>query len=235
MFFRLFEPGFRATTSKFWELYWLFCFLDVPYQNTGENVSSPALKLVLWHSPLIFENFGGNFALFGRIVAKTRAEKFICWLWNQFFSIRRSFLSTLVAILHQSNVPLQSYRQIRFVTGFEIGFTAFAALIWALWCKFFVNRTYCCQDTCLNISLWALKPVSWHSPHFLMTGGYFVSIGSTVAKTRAKMILCSHWNLFYCILHSFLSAHFGGYFASIGRAFGMIRAEMFLRWLWNWF
>ena len=47
----------------------------------------------------------------------------------------------------------------------------------------------------------ALKPVLRHSPHFFEHfGGYFLSLGSKVAKLRAKTFLCWYWNRFYSIL-----------------------------------
>ena len=141
-----FETSFTTLAVLFLALWWLFC-INWTYccQDTGGIVFLLVLKPVLPHSPLNFENFGGYFALFGRIVAKIPAKKFLCWLWNRICGIAASFW-VLVALLRQSAILLPRYRRKRFLAGFETGFTAFAAAFWALWWLFCVNRKYHCQN-----------------------------------------------------------------------------------------
>ena len=88
-------------------------------QNTRGNFSSRALKQVLQHLPLFFEHFYGYFLSIGRTVAKIRAETFFCEFWNRFYDISRTYLSTLVAHLRRSDVPLPRYGWKGFLAGFE--------------------------------------------------------------------------------------------------------------------
>ena len=65
------EIIFTAFVVLFFAPWRLFC-IDRRYcfQNMGENVCLPALKLVLRHSPFIFYHFGGFFATIGGTVVK---------------------------------------------------------------------------------------------------------------------------------------------------------------------
>ena len=65
--------------------------------------------------------------------------------------------------LHQSEVPLPRYGRKPLFVGFEIGFTAFAVQILALWGLFCVDLSYRCQE---NLYLMAYKPFLRHSPFY---------------------------------------------------------------------
>ena len=61
-----FENCFTAFAVLFEALRWGFCVNWMNCcQDTGENVSSPALKPVIQHSPFFFEYFGSVFASIG--------------------------------------------------------------------------------------------------------------------------------------------------------------------------
>ena len=164
--------------------------LEVPLLNTAKNVSLPALKLFLWHSPFFFSNFKGFFVLIGGTVAKILAKTCVSQIWNWIYGIRRFFLSTFVEVF-----PL-------------IGGTI--AMIWPKACHcclgnwiytihrsffntleaFFVDRKYRWQDTGKNVCSPALKLVLRHlSFIFLHFEYYFTTIGGTVAKILVKTCL----------------------------------------------
>ena len=116
----------------------------------------------------------------------------------------------------------------------KTGFTSFSTLFRALWCLFYVNRMYHCQDTGENVSSRVFNPVLGHSPFFFEPfGGYFALIGRTIAKILAKKFLRGHWNWFYGICRTFLSTLVDIFFWSGVplQKYG----ETFLCWLWNRF
>ena len=96
-FFAGFETRFTAFANLFLALLWLFC-VDRRYccQNTGENVSLPALKTALRHSPFGFEQFFGNFALIRGTVGKIHTKMFLRRLWNPLYIICCFFLALLL-------------------------------------------------------------------------------------------------------------------------------------------
>ena len=77
-----FETDFMAFAALFWALWWSIC-VDRMYrcQDMSGNIFSLALKPVLRHSSLIFENYCGYFSLIGRTVAKILAKAFLRGLW----------------------------------------------------------------------------------------------------------------------------------------------------------
>ena len=179
-----FETSFTTFAVLFLAL-WKLVWIDRMYrcQDTFLNVHSQALKQVLQHLKFYFESIGG-------IVAKIREKRCICWLWNLFFGIRRSILSTLEVILSQSNVSfprywrkcsfasfeialevilrqsdvyLRIYGQKLLFSGFETGFTVFIVLYFAIWRIFWVNRRYHSEDKCVKVNLLSMKPVLQHS------------------------------------------------------------------------
>ena len=94
-----------------------------------EKIYSPALKLVLLHSPFYFLNFGRYFVLISSTVAKIQAQTFIGQLLNCVCAIRRSSFRTL-------KVRLQRYGRNRLFANFEMVFTAFTVLFFEH-CKLF--------------------------------------------------------------------------------------------------
>ena len=133
-------------------------------QDTGKNVDSLALRLVLRHTPFFFGQFVGYFLSIWPTFARIQAKTLVRRLWNRLLVIHCSFLNILVVILRQFDVPLPRYRQKCWFAGFETEFTAYAVLFWALWWYFCINRTYHCQDMDATILLAPLKPFL---PNFL--------------------------------------------------------------------
>ena len=78
-------------------------------------------------------------------VAKIRAKNFFCRRWNWFYSICRSFLSTLVVVLRWLHVLLPRYRQTCVFADVEIGLAAFAVWFWAFCWLFCVGCLYRCK------------------------------------------------------------------------------------------
>ena len=109
---------------------------------------------------------------------------------NRFYENCFSFLSNLVVILRKSDVPLPRYCRKRFFACFKTGFTPFTIHFWALWWLFWVDRTYLCKDTAVNVSYMALKPVLQHLPFISEPfGDCFASMGLTVTKIRVETFL----------------------------------------------
>ena len=212
-FFTFFQTSFIAFTSLFWALWWLFC-LSMTYscKETGKNVLSQVLKKVLRHSQhlisahwwLIYDDRMYRCIDMSNKVSSRTLKPVIQHLLH--------FLSTLVVInfLHQWDVPFPSYGRNLIFAGFEKGFRTFSALFWALLCPFCVNWTYFCQDTGRNVSSRSLKSVLQYSSLFFEHfGGYFASLGRTVAKKWAEMYYHKFWNQFYGIRHTWFP-HIGG-------------------------
>ena len=150
----------------FWALWWLSCVNRMcRCQNTVKNVSSPALKPVLIHSPFFFEHLGRYFVSIECTIANIRAKLFLGWLLNRFYGIH-IFLCALWCFFGQFDIPLPKYVQKRYFFTYEIVFTAVAVLFWALWWLFCIDRTYRCQDTGENVTLPDLKLVLRHSGFF---------------------------------------------------------------------
>ena len=169
-----FETGFTSFVVPLSGLWWLFCVNQMyRCQDTDKNVAMLSLKFVLRHSSFFFEHFGGYFASIRRSVAKIRAKTLIRWLWNWFYGISRSYLSTLVEILRFLDLPLPKFKKNRSFIAFETGSTALAIRFWAFWWLFCVNLMYCCQDTCENVASPALK-LDWrYSLFFFALWGLF--------------------------------------------------------------
>ena len=63
--------------------------------------------------------------------------------------------------MRQLEVRLSGYEEKCLFAGFEIGFTLFAILFFEHLRLFYVDLTYGCQDTCLNVSSLVLKLGYW--------------------------------------------------------------------------
>ena len=94
--------------SFFFEPFGCFFCVKRTYrcQDKGKNVALPTLKPILRHSLVFFEQFGGYSASNKRTIAKMQAKTLLWRLLNCFYSIFPEFLSTLVFVLRQSNLPL---------------------------------------------------------------------------------------------------------------------------------
>ena len=197
-FFANFKTGFLAFAVHFWALWWLFC-VDRTYlcEYTYENVSLQTLKQVLWHSPFIFEYFGGYFASIKCTFTKIEVKMFFCRHWNRFYSICRSFLSTWMVVLRWSNVPLPKYWEKYFYIEFVTLFTAFAVHFWALWWLFCFDWPYRYQSTGENVSLPTLKPVWLRSPFYFWALWLLFYVYRTYrCQNMEKTLLRWPWNRF---------------------------------------
>ena len=87
-------------------------------------------------------------------------------------------------------VSLPRYRRISLYFGFKIRFTVFSILYLDHWRLFCVDLRYSCKDSGNNVYSPALKLNLRHLPfYFQNIGSYFLSIGVTVAKIRAKLFI----------------------------------------------
>ena len=74
--------------------------------------------------------------------------------------------------------------------GFEIAFTSFVSLFLEHWGLFCIDWRYFCKDIGENTYSQALKWRLRHFPfNFQNIGGYFASIGDTIAEIRAKLLI----------------------------------------------
>ena len=117
---------------------------------------------------------------------------------------------------------------------FKTGFTAFAALFLEVWMLLRVDWRYRFKDIDEYVYLPTSKSVLSNSPkfNFMNFGGYFESIGGTVAKIGAKTFIRRLRIWFFsiwCFIFYFC------YNESIRGTVANIRAKTFFLRIWYWF
>ena len=88
-------------------------------------------------------------------------------------------------------IPILKYCRKRSFVVFKTGFTAFAVLFLEVWMLLRIDWRYRFKDIDKYVYLPASNSVLWNSPQFYFKnfGGYFESIGGTVAKIGAKTFI----------------------------------------------
>ena len=128
--------------------------------DTGEIVSSPALKPVLRHSPFYFLAHWMLFCVNWRYVCQHTGENVSLPALKLVYDIRRFIFSTLVVLLSRSDVRLTRYGLKGFFTGFQTDFTSFSIQLLALSRFFCVDWRYGCQNMSKNLS-WAAFEINF--------------------------------------------------------------------------
>ena len=178
-----FETYFTAFTILFWALVFILRLSDLRLKGYARKRCFANFKTGFKAFAVLLKVFWLYFGSIWCTVAKIQAKTLLRQFSNRIDGIRRSFLSTLVVILRQSDVPLPKYWLNRCFIGFETGFMAFAihflsALVVIL----------CLSNVPLPIYgkyvvLPALKPDLQYSPFFFgHFSGYFALIRHTIAK-----------------------------------------------------